>query len=138
MSDKPVKRLPMLPLRGLTIFPYMVLHFDVGRTRSIAALEEAMVNNQEIFLVTQQDIKVDEPEKEDIFEVGTISKIKQLLKLPGETIRVLVEGLERGRILEYTKEEPYFEVNLSTPRQYDEAELELQIEAISRNVLFQL
>ncbi|MGI6525889.1 MAG: endopeptidase La [Caldicoprobacterales bacterium] len=135
MSDKPVKRLPMLPLRGLTIFPYMVLHFDVGRTRSIAALEEAMVNNQEIFLVTQQDIKVDEPEKEDIFEVGTISKIKQLLKLPGETIRVLVEGLERGRILEYTKEEPYFEVNLSTPRQYDEAELELQIEAISRNVL---
>lgn len=135
MNDKPIKRLPMLPLRGLTIFPYMVLHFDVGRSRSIAALEEAMVNNQEIFLVTQQDIKVDEPEMEDIFEVGTISKIKQLLKLPGETIRVLVEGLERGRILEYTKEEPYFEVDLSTPKKYDEAELELQMEAISRNVL---
>ena len=66
MSDKPVKRLPMLPLRGLTIFPYLVLHFDVGRVRSIAALEEAMVNNQEIFLVTQKDIKIEEPEIDDI------------------------------------------------------------------------
>jgi ATP-dependent Lon protease len=135
MTEKPVKRLPMLPLRGLTIFPYMVLHFDVGRSRSIAALEEAMVNNQEIILVTQKDIKIDEPEIDDIYEVGTISKIKQLLKLPGETIRILVEGLERGRILEYTKEEPYFEVVLSTPAHYDKTELELQIEAVSRNVL---
>jgi len=125
----------MLPLRGLTIFPYMVLHFDVGRSRSIAALEEAMVNDQEIFLVTQKDIKIDDPEIEDIYEVGTISKIKQLLKLPGDTIRVLVEGLERGKILEYTKEEPYFEVILSTPIHYDKAALELQIEAVSRNVL---
>jgi len=135
MSDKPVKRLPMLPLRGLTIFPYLVLHFDVGRARSIAALEEAMVNNQEIFLVTQKDIKIDEPKIDDIYEVGTISKIKQLLKLPGETIRVLVEGIERGRILEYTKEEPFFEVVLATPVKYDKAELELQLEATSRKVL---
>jgi ATP-dependent Lon protease len=135
MSDKPVKRLPMLPLRGLTIFPYMVLHFDVGRSRSIAALEEAMINNQEIFLVTQKDIKIDDPEIDDIYEVGTIAKIKQLLKLPGETIRVLVEGLERGKILEYTKEEPFFEVVLATPKRYDKAELELQLEAVSRNVL---
>ncbi|NLU36337.1 MAG: endopeptidase La [Clostridiales bacterium] len=135
MSDKPVKRLPMLPLRGLTIFPYLVLHFDVGRARSIAALEEAMVNNQEIFLVTQKDIKIEEPEIDDIYEVGTISKIKQLLKLPGETIRVLVEGLERAKILEYTKEEPFFEVVLATPVKYDKAELELQMEAVSRKVL---
>lgn len=135
MSDKPVKRLPMLPLRGLTIFPYLVLHFDVGRARSIAALEEAMVNNQEIFLVTQKDIKIEEPEIDDIYEVGTISKIKQLLKLPGETIRVLVEGLERAKILEYTKEEPFFEVVLATPVKYDKAELELQMEAVSRKVI---
>lgn len=125
----------MLPLRGLTIFPYLVLHFDVGRARSIAALEEAMVNNQEIFLVTQKDIKMEEPEIDDIYEVGTISKIKQLLKLPGETIRVLVEGLERAKILEYTKEEPFFEVVLATPVKYDKAELELQMEAVSRKVL---
>ena len=74
MSDKPVKRLPMLPLRGLTIFPYLVLHFDVGRARSIAALEEAMVNNQEIF-GHPKDIKIEEPEIDDIYEVGTISKL---------------------------------------------------------------
>ncbi|HHY83512.1 MAG TPA: endopeptidase La [Clostridiales bacterium] len=135
MSDEPVRRLPLLPLRGLTIFPYMVLHFDVGRAKSIAALEAAMVNDQEIFLVTQKDTKIDDPEIDDIFEVGTISKIKQLLKLPGETIRVLVEGLERGRILEYTKQEPYFEANLVTPKKYDKAEIELQLEAISRSVL---
>jgi ATP-dependent Lon protease len=135
MSDEPVKRLPLLPLRGLTIFPYMVLHFDVGRQKSIAALEAAMVNNQEIFLVTQKDTKIDEPEPNDIFEVGTISKIKQLLKLPGDTIRVLVEGLERGRILEYTKEEAYFEADLVTPAKYDSKEMELQLEAVSRSVL---
>jgi ATP-dependent Lon protease len=135
MSDEPVRRLPLLPLRGLTIFPYMVLHFDVGRPKSIAALEAAMVNNQEIFLVTQKDTKLDEPEPDDIYEVGTISKIKQLLKLPGDTIRVLVEGLERGRILEYTKEDPYFEVDLATPASYDSKEIELQLEAVSRSVL---
>jgi len=66
MSDEPVKKLPLLPLRGLTIFPYMVLHFDVGRAKSIAALEAAMVNDQEIFLVTQKDTKIDEPEADDI------------------------------------------------------------------------
>ncbi len=135
MSDKSIRRLPLLPLRGLTIFPYMILHFDVGRSRSIAALEAAMVNDQEIILVTQKDTKIDEPETEDIFEVGTISRIKQLLKLPGETIRVLVEGLERGRILEYTKEEPYYEVDITTPLLYEGEEIELQLEAISRSVL---
>ncbi|HCS75598.1 MAG TPA: endopeptidase La [Clostridiales bacterium] len=135
MSDKSIRRLPLLPLRGLTIFPYMILHFDVGRSRSIAALEAAMVNDQKIILVTQKDTKIDEPETEDIFEVGTISRIKQLLKLPGETIRVLVEGLERGRILEYTKEEPYYEVDITTPLLYEGEEIELQLEAISRSVL---
>ena len=135
MSEIPIKRLPLLPLRGLTIFPYMVLHFDVGRARSIAALEAAMVADQEIILVTQKDTKIDEPEIDDIYEVGTISKIKQLLKLPGETIRVLVEGLERGRVLEYTKEDPYFEANLATPLHYEGGEIELELEAISRNVI---
>lgn len=74
--------LPLLPLRGLTVFPYMILHFDVGRDMSIKALEEAMVNDQMIFLVTQKDAKVDFPDIDDIYNVGTISKVKQLLKLP--------------------------------------------------------
>ena len=68
-------------------------------------------------MVTQKDIKIEEPEIDDIYEVGTISKIKQLLKLPGETIRVLVEGLERAKILEYTKEEPFFRSGISYPSQ---------------------
>ena len=93
-----LKRLPLLPLRGLSIFPYMVLHFDVGRENSIRALEEAMINDQLIFLVTQKDAHTDLPTVEDFYEVGTISKIKQLLKLPGDTIRVLVEGINRAEI----------------------------------------
>jgi len=85
-----IRVLPLLPLRGLTVFPYMTLPFDVGRKKSIKALEEAMVKNQLILLVTQKDAKIDEPGTEDIYSVGTISKVKQLLKLPGDTIRVLV------------------------------------------------
>jgi ATP-dependent Lon protease len=104
--------LPLLPLRGLIVFPYMILHFDVGRKRSIKALEEAMINNQKVFLVAQKDSLSDEPSKEDIYEVGTISKIKQLLKLPGDTIRVLVEGIERAKINQYIYEDPFIMVEV--------------------------
>lgn len=135
MSNEDIKRLPLLPLRGLTIFPYMVLHFDVGRPKSIAALEAAMVNDQEIFLSSQVDSKIDEPNQNEIYEVGTIAKIKQMLKLPGDTIRVLVEGLERGKILDYVKDEPYYEVDLMTPIKYNYRDMELEIEAVARSVL---
>lgn len=135
MSNEDIKRLPLLPLRGLTIFPYMVLHFDVGRPKSIAALEAAMVNDQEIFLSSQVDSKIDEPNQNEIYEVGTIAKIKQMLKLPGDTIRVLVEGLERGKILDYVKDEPYYEVDLMTPIKYNYRDMELEMEAVARSVL---
>ena len=98
----------MLPLRGLTVFPHMILTFDVGREKSINALDEAMVNNQLIFLTTQKDAKNDSPDVDDIYNVGTISRVKQLLRLPGNTIRVLVEGLNRAEILKYIKTEPFF------------------------------
>ena len=75
--------LPMIPLRGLTIFPNMVLHFDIGREKSINALEKAMIRNQYIFLVTQKDETTDLPTIDDFYHVGTIAKIKQMLKLPG-------------------------------------------------------
>lgn len=104
--------LPLIPLRGITIFPNMVIHFDVGREKSIAALEEAMLNNQEIFLTTQKDAKVEEPGEEDIFTVGTICVIKQLLKMPGETIRVLVEGIDRGKIVSYKESDKFFVVEI--------------------------
>jgi ATP-dependent Lon protease len=124
---------PLLPLRGMTIFPYMVMHFDVGRGKSIAALEEAMVDDQMIFLVSQKDASMGEPKEEDIYTVGTISRVKQLLKLPGDTIRVLVEGVRRAKILEYTQEEPYFQVTLEEDAG-DYYNDELEMEALTRSI----
>ena len=104
--------LPMLPLRGLMIFPHMVLHFDVGRKKSIAALEQAMLEDQRIFLVAQRDMDVDDPTIDDIYHVGTIAAIKQVIKLPGDNIRVLVEGKHRAILRAVTQETPYFEAAL--------------------------
>ncbi len=94
------QRLPVLPLRGLTVFPQMLIHFDVGRDKSVAAVEKAMGHEQQLFLVTQKDILVDEPEKADLYEMGTIARIKQILKIPGDTMRILVEGQERALLRE--------------------------------------
>lgn len=110
--NRQILTIPLLPLRGIVVFPHMILHFDVGRTKSIKALEEAMVKDQKIFLSAQKDPALDDPGPEDIYPVGTISKVKQLLRLPGDTIRVLVEGLERAKIVEYTSNEPYYEVKV--------------------------
>ena len=122
-------KMPLLALRGLTVFPNMILHFDVGRPKSTQALEQAMVNDQYIFLVAQKDAVLDEPTPEDLFTVGTISKVKQLLKLPGDTIRVLVEGVNRGKIHSFTQEEPYFMVEV------EEASKEEEVENIQRTAL---
>lgn len=135
MNQEQVRRFPLLPLRGLTIFPYMVLHFDVGRAKSIAALEEAMVNEQEIFLIAQVDAKEDDPNPADLYDVGTVAKIKQLLKLPGDTIRVLVEGLQRGRVLEYSQLDPYFEADVLLQTEETNKETELELEALFRSIL---
>ena len=110
--DKNTKLLPLIPLRGMNIFPYMVLHFDVGREKSILALEDAMLNDQEIFLVSQKQSKIEEPEEKDIYNIGTICNVKQILKLPGDTIRVLVEGIKRGKISLYKDKEPFVKVEV--------------------------
>ncbi len=109
-DDRQMKLFALIALRGMVIFPYMVLHFDVGREKSVAALERALESKQRIFLVTQKDINIDDPDTDDISRVGTICEVKQVLKMPGDTIRVLVEGISRGRIIEYTKIKPYYEV----------------------------
>ncbi|HIQ63109.1 MAG TPA: endopeptidase La [Candidatus Avichristensenella intestinipullorum] len=88
------------------VFPHMVLHFDVGRKRSLAALEQALVEDQRVFLVAQHDAGEEDPNGEDLYEVGTISRVKQVLKLPGDNIRVLVEGMQRGRLVRMVQEEP--------------------------------
>jgi ATP-dependent Lon protease len=110
--DNNKKILPLIPLRGITIFPYMVLHFDVGREKSISALEEAMISEQKIFLVTQKDARIEEPSKDDIFTMGTVCNIKQILKLPGETVRVLVEGETRARLEEIVQLDPFFKAEI--------------------------
>lgn len=100
-------RLPFLALRGLNVFPGLTVHFDVGRKKSIKAVEEAMRNNQEIFLVTQKDIQDDDPGQSGLYAIGTVSTVKQVLRLPGDTIRVLVEGKYRACLKEFIQSEPY-------------------------------
>lgn len=113
-ENKNTQLIPMIPLRGITVFPHMTIHFDVGREKSVAALEIAMEGDQKIFLATQKDATVENPDSNDIFETGTLSKVKQLLRLPGKTVRVLVEGVERGDIKSYVSSDPYFEVDIET------------------------
>lgn len=100
-EEQAIRILPVLPLRGLTAFPEMLIHFDVGRMMSIKALEAAMKNGQHIFLTAQKELKTDIPEAEDLFEVGTVCAIKQILRMPGDNIRVLVEGRSRARAIEF-------------------------------------
>lgn len=102
---KKLYTIPLIPLRGLTVFPNVVVHFDVGREKSIAAIEQAMLDEQEIFLVGQKNSVVEEPNQDEIYSIGTICKIKQILKMSDNTIRVLVEGQERGKIVKYIEEE---------------------------------
>ena len=94
-------RLPMLALRGMVIFPKTVMHFDVGRKKSIIALNEAMADNQLVYLAAQQDIRVEEPGPEDLYQVGVVAEVRQVLKMPNDTLRVLVEGLYRARAASY-------------------------------------
>lgn len=99
--------IPVLALRGLTVFPQLMLHFDVGRAVSIQALEEAMGENKEIFLVTQRDLTVENPAQNDLYSIGTVAEVKQILRLPESGVRVMVEGRSRGRLLRLAATEPY-------------------------------
>jgi len=128
--------IPLIPLRGMSVFPHMVIHFDVGREKSINALEKAMVDDSMIFLCTQKDIKVENPTPEDFYHIGTVAKIKQMLKLPGGSIRVLVEGVNRGKIAEVLQEEDYFKVEIDELT-YDPKEIVIskEIEAAMRLVI---
>jgi len=135
MTELNIKNnVPLIPLRGLSILPYEVIHFDVGREKSIRALEEAMMNDQLIFLVSQKDVRVEKPKAEDLYEYGVVCRVKQMLKLPGDAIRVLVEGKHRGKIEDYVSDEPYFEVDIE---EYfnDFVEKNTEIEALMRSIL---
>jgi len=127
---------PLLPLRGLLVFPAMVLHFDVGRDKSVRALETSMVDNHMLVLASQEDGQVDNPTEDDLFQVGTLARVKQMMKLPNNTIRVLVEGLERVQILEYSENEDWFEVKVKRLPDDDRAP-DSEIQAMMRSVLQQ-
>ena len=103
----PMQTMPALALRGLTVYPKMMVHFDVGREASVKAIEESMSSNQPIFLVAQKDIRVEEPDRNHLFAMGTVSVVRQILRLPGKTIRVMVEGQTRARLHELTQTDPY-------------------------------
>ncbi|MGR6835354.1 endopeptidase La [Syntrophomonas erecta] len=130
------REIPMLPLRGVLVFPYTVIHLDVGRKKSINAIEEAMLNSKEIFLATQKEAQTDEPEQDDIYRMGTVAEIRQILKMPGGTMRVLVEGLHRARVEEYQSFDPYIMVNVTEYRE-EEWEKNAEIEALMRTLVSQ-
>ena len=127
--------MPVIPLRGMTAFPNMVFHFDIGREKSVNALEKAMMSNQTVFLVSQKNPDTELPTSDDYYMVGTISKIKQMLKLPGDSIRVLVEGSTRGRIEEFTSEAPFVEAIITEIPEEVFDEVPPLIEALTRMVL---
>ncbi len=126
------KKLPMMPIRDVVIFPFMMTPFVVGRESSVRALEEALAGDKKIFLATQHDASIDEPKPNEIFQVGTIVNIVQSLKLPDGNIKVLVEGLERGKILQVVDTDGYFEATVRTAK-YG-TELTPQIEAAMQRV----
>ncbi|ANX13101.1 endopeptidase La [Fictibacillus arsenicus] len=133
MGEKRV--LPLLPLRGLLVYPTMVLHLDVGREKSIQALEKVMLDDQMIFLSTQKEVSIEDPAEEEIYNVGTLSKVNQMLKLPNGTIRVLVEGIQRGNITSFMDEKTHVEVEIELTDDVEEKEAET--EALMRAVLAQ-
>ena len=104
--------LPTIALRGLTVFPNVMIHFDVSREISIRALEESMLSGQPIFLVAQKDILVEDPGEEDLHNVGTVSHVRQLLRMPGDNVRVMVEGIARGRLMALTSKTPFLEAEI--------------------------
>ena len=109
MSEyKPLTCLPVLPLRGIVVFPGCVTHFDVGRSKSARAVEEAMRGDQMIFLVAQRDVQCDEPKKADLYQIGTVAYVRQILRLPGDNMRILVEGKYRAQLTDMIHSEPYF------------------------------
>ena len=132
-KEKPeTKRLPMMPIRDVVIFPHMMTPFVVGRESSVRALEEALAGDKKIFLATQHDASIDEPTPEEIFQVGTVASIVQSLKLPDGNIKVLVEGVERGKIVSITDDEGFYKVVVRTASY--KAEAGPQLEALISRV----
>ena len=107
---KKMSSLPLIPLRGVIIFPGVALSLDIGRSASVAALREAMKSGQELIIAMQKDMSKDEPKPDDIYRIAVRGRVRQLLELPDNMFKILVEGMERVRIVRYNKLDPYFKV----------------------------
>ncbi len=126
------RKLPLLPLRGVMVFPYMMMHLDVGRGKSIQALEKAMMAEREILLLTQKSTEEENPKPEDLYQVGVIAEIKQMLKLPGGSLRVLVEGVCRAKVVRMISDDPFLEAEVIAVR--EKGEISLPMEAAMRSL----
>jgi ATP-dependent Lon protease len=124
---------PLLPLRDIVVFPHMIVPLFVGREKSIAALEEVMNTDRQILLFTQKNAADDDPKPESLYEVGTLASVLQLLKLPDGTVKVLVEGVSRAQVLEFTDREAFFEARANIIEDKDDDQIE--IEALARSVV---
>ena len=123
--------MPLIPLRGLTVYPDLVIHFDLGREKSIVALERAMMMNQTVFLATQKNAEIELPTLKDIYNVGTVAVIKQMIKLPDGNIRILVDGQYRARLVSMVSDSPYFLVNIQRI-EIPEIEMTTDVQALMR------
>lgn len=131
--EKERKTLPLLPMRGVVVFPYMMIHIDVGRERSMEALEAAMAEDREVVLVAQRDEEIEDPAPEDLYKIGTVAEVNQLIRLPGDSVRVLVEGKKRARVSAFRKGETYDEVDVEAYE--DEIDKSMEREALTRAVV---
>src|SRR6266705_3436890 len=119
-------RLPLLPLRDIIVFPHMVVPLFVGRQKSIKALEEAVASKKLVFLATQRDAKVNDPTAEDMYRVGTIGNVVQLLRLPDGTVKVLVEGKRRGRVVRHLGQSDCFWAEIEEIEEHSERSTEIE------------
>ena len=131
--EKVTESVPLLPLRGIVVFPYMVAHLDVGRPQSIKAIERAMLEDKKIFLVTQKDAVTDSPREKDLYTVGTYAEIKQVMKMPTGALRILVEGLERAEMADYHHGPEYVtvDINFIAKPEYEKIEIEALVRSVS-------
>jgi ATP-dependent Lon protease len=130
--------LPLLPVRDIVIFPYMVLPLFVSREKSIKALEEALSKDRLIFLVAQQNLSEEEPSSQDLYRVGTVALVMKMLKLPDGKIKILIQGLSKASVKEILQTAPFFLVSIENIRDPFLTEITLETEALMRNVKEQL
>ncbi len=133
--EQAIEVLPMLPLRGVVVYPHMVLHLDVGRDKSLKSVDLAMDEERRIFLSSQIDPQEGDPQESDIFDVGVVAEVKQLLRLPGTTVRILVEGITRARMHRFIETDNYYQAEIEYLYEEEMMEDDLELEALVRTVI---